>query len=57
MEYIITKEWRDIPATKQRANLLTYPTRLQAEHAAARLRVLFPGRVFEVESRPSGGSD
>lgn len=48
MEYIITKEWRDIPVSKQRATLRVYSSRQQAEHKAAELRRVFPGRIFRV---------
>ncbi len=48
MKYIIYKEWRDIPARKQRAMLRVYTSRIQAEHKAAELRRVFPGRVFHV---------
>ncbi len=47
MDYIITKEWRDIPS-RQRATLRVYTSRIQAEHKAAELRRVFPGRIFRV---------
>jgi len=56
MDYIITKEWRDIPVSKQRATLRVYPSRQTAEHKAAELRRIFPGRIFRVASY-SKGSD
>ncbi len=56
MQYIITKEWRDIPS-RQRATLRVYTTRQQAEHKAAELRRVFPGRIFRVVPSPSKGND
>ena len=53
MVYIIYKQWPDNLTTRQRANLLTYPTRLAAEHAATRLARLFPGRLFYITPLPS----